>query len=220
MSDNIAHDLKSPVTRIRGMAEVNLTTEATFDEYKNMAASVVEDCDRLLNMINTMLVISKTEAGVGDLKFENVDLSGLVREACELYEPMAEDKQISFRCRVTDQAHINGDIPMIQRMISNLLDNAIKYTSSGGNVEITVQKINDGVVSIEVRDTGIGIEEKDLPHIFDRFYRADPSRSESGIGLGLSLAKTVAVAHGGQIDVKSRQGEGSTFKVTFPKLRP
>ncbi len=105
---------------------------------------------------------------------------------------------------------------MIQRMIANLLDNAIKYTPAGGSVEVTVNTGNNDAVTIAVKDTGIGISEKEMPRIFERFYRCDPSRSESGIGLGLSFARAIARAHGGDISVFSKPGQGSTFTVTFP----
>ena len=133
MSDNIAHDLRSPITRIRGIAEVTLTTGKSLSEYEGMAASTIEECDRLLDMINTMLMISKTESGVDKFSREEIDLTGLVRQACELFEPTAEDKGVTseLRCARSESILI-GDTPMIQRMLSNLLDNAIKYTPSGG----------------------------------------------------------------------------------------
>jgi heavy metal sensor kinase len=216
MSDNIAHDLKSPITRIRGISEVSLTTGASEKEYENMAASTVEECDRLLDIINTMLVISKTEAGVNKLDARELDIGAVVRDACELFQSSAEDKDLRLVCDVAGNFSISGDNRMIQRMIANLLDNAIKYTPAGGSVEVTVNTANHNAVTIAVKDTGIGISEKDIPHIFERFYRCDPSRSEAGIGLGLSFARAIARAHGGDITVFSAPEQGSTFTVTFP----
>jgi heavy metal sensor kinase len=216
MSDNIAHDLKSPITRIRGISEVSLTTGASEKEYENMAASTVEECDRLLDIINTMLVISKTEAGVNKLDARELDIGAVVRDACELFQSSAEDKDLRLVCDVAGKFSISGDNRMIQRMIANLLDNAIKYTPGGGSVEVTVNTGNHDAVIIAVKDTGIGISEKDIPHIFERFYRCDPSRSEAGIGLGLSFARAIARAHGGDITVFSAPEQGSTFTVTFP----
>ena len=216
MSDNIAHDLKSPITRIRGISEVSLTTGASEKEYENMAASTVEECDRLLDMINTMLVISKTEAGVNKLDAKQLDIGAVVRDACELFRSPAEDKDLRLVCDVPGNFNISGDNRMIQRMIANLLDNAIKYTPAGGSVEVTVNTGNNGAVAIAVKDSGSGISENDIPHIFERFYRCDPSRSEAGIGLGLSFARAIARAHGGDISVFSKPGQGSTFTVTFP----
>jgi heavy metal sensor kinase len=217
MSDNMAHDLRSPIARIRGAAEVTLTSGKTLSEYENMAASTIEECDRLLDMINTMLMISKTESGVDQFSSNDVDLSGIVRQACELFEPMAEDKKVAVSCDVTDEIHLSGNMPMLQRMLSNLLDNAIKYTPSGGTVNVTASETSTQAI-VAVQDTGIGISGQDLPRIFERFYRCDLSRSQAGIGLGLSLARAIARAHGGDITVASTPDQGSTFTVTLPKI--
>jgi heavy metal sensor kinase len=217
MSENIAHDLKSPVTRIRGIAEVNLTTEASVDEYEHMAASIIEECDRLLDMINTMLIISRTEAGLSDLRPVEMDMAMLISDACELFHPMAEEKNVTLTCDMPEKCSIRGDLRMLQRMIANILDNAIKYTEGGGAIHLAVKIQDDGPVVISVKDTGVGITEADLPHIFERFYRCDPSRSESGTGLGLSLARTIARAHGGDITVESTPGQGSILTVVLPK---
>jgi heavy metal sensor kinase len=219
MSDNIAHDLKSPITRIRGIAEVTLTGEKSMGEYEGMAASTIEECDRLLDMINTMLMISKTESGVNKLSHEEIDLAGLIREACELFEPTAEDKGVTLGGDVPNKSHLIGDTRMIQRMLSNLLDNAIKYTPSGGSVTVSITE-NETDVLVSVKDTGCGISPSELPRIFERFYRCDQSRSQSGIGLGLSLARAIARAHGGEITATSLLNHGSTFTVTLPKSLP
>jgi heavy metal sensor kinase len=217
ISDNIAHDLKSPITRIRGIAEVTLTNGKSISDYESMAASTIEECDRLLDTINTMLMISKTESGLDKLTRKEIDLPGLVREACELFEPAAEDKRIILSYDVPDKKYVVGDHRMIQRMFSNLLDNAIKYTPSGGAVGVSLSESDGSNIIITVKDTGIGISTEDLPRIFNRFYRCDQSRSKPGIGLGLSLARAIARAHGGDITVTSRLNEGSTFTITLPK---
>ena len=219
MSDNIAHDLRSPITRIRGISEVTLTTAKSLNEYETMAASTIEECDRLLDMINTMLMISKTETGVDKFSREEIDLAGLVQRACELFEPTAEDKGVTLNCDVSDRTRLTGETRMIQRMLSNLLDNAIKYTPSGGSITVSARDDNAHVV-ISVKDTGVGISSSDLPRIFERFYRCDQSRSQAGIGLGLSLARAIARAHGGDITATSTPNQGSTFIVTLPKPEP
>ena len=216
ISDNIAHDLRSPVTRIRGVAEVTLTTGKSLNDYENMAASTIEECDRLLDMINTMLMISKTESGVDKLSHEEINLAALIREACELFKPTAEDKGLSMRCDVPEVSPFIGDTQMIQRMISNLLDNAIKYTPSGGSVAVSINE-NETQVVVSIEDTGCGISPNDLPRIFERFYRCDQSRSQPGIGLGLSLARAIARAHRGNIAATSIPNQESTFTVTLPK---
>jgi heavy metal sensor kinase len=217
MNDNIAHDLRSPITRIRGLAEVTLTTEATPGDYETMAGNTIEECDRLLDMINTMLMISKTEAGVGYLHLETLELAGIVKEACELFGPLAEDSQITLTCHAAGPFTFSGDLKMIQRMISNLMDNAIKYTQAGGEVRVRVAQLKDNpALQITLADTGTGIDARDLPLVFNRFFRCDESRSLPGTGLGLSLARAVARVHGGDIHVTSRNGQGSTFTVTLP----
>jgi heavy metal sensor kinase len=218
MSDNIAHDLKSPITRIRGMSEVTLTTGASLNVYEKMAASTIEECDRLLEMINTMLFISRSEAGVGQLDKREIDLSAVIRDAYNLFETAAEDKGLTIACQADEKFSLYGDMRLIQRMIANLLDNAIKYTPPGGRVNMSILAASDHRIKAEVNDTGIGISAEDLPHIFDRFYRCDPSRSQTGIGLGLSFARTVARAHGGDITVTSAIHHGSTFSVILPSV--
>jgi len=220
MSDNIAHDLKSPITRIRGLSEITLTTGASVPDYENLAASTIEECDRLLDMVNTMLVISKAEAGVSQIEQKEVDLSGVARDACELFYLPAQDKGLNLVCDIKNRHVVIGDIRMIQRMIANLLDNAIKYTPAPGTVEVSVVSTDDQAVVVSVKDSGGGISENDLPHIFERFYRCDKSRSEAGTGLGLSFAQAVARAHGGDISIESTPNQGSTFTVLFPGRQP
>lgn len=220
MSDNIAHDLKSPITRIRGTAEVTLATGTSVSEYQGMTASTIEECYRLLDMINTLLIISKTEAGVYSMDRTTLDVAALARDACDLFQPTAEDSGVTLGCETPKTCAIAGDMRMIQRMLTNLVDNAIKYTPDGGHVTVSVRGDSGGAVVLSVSDTGSGIPEQDLARIFERFYRGDLSRSEPGTGLGLSLARAIARAHGGDITVESRPGEGSTFTVRLPAAPP
>ena len=220
MNDNIAHDLKSPITRIRGIAEVSLTTESTLQEYENMAGNTIEECDRLLDMINTMLIISKTEAGLGSFENKELDIARVIQDACELFLPMADNQGLTLVCDAPARLLINGDIRMIQRMISNLLDNAVKYTPEGGNINVAAHMGSQQSIQISIKDRGIGISTGDMPHIFERFYRCDPSRSRTGTGLGLSFARAIARAHGGDITVRSEPDKGSTFTVVLPKTSP
>ncbi len=218
MSDNIAHDLKSPVTRIRGHAEVTITGKNRMEDYEAMAMGTIEECDMLIDMINTMLFISKTEAGADAIAHDVLDMAQLVQKACELFQPLAEDKNISFQWDLPEPCMIKGDQHLLQRMTANLLDNAFKYTPVSGKVDISVSndKKNKGDIKIRIEDTGTGISPEDLDLIFNRFYRCDQSRSQSGAGLGLSLARAVATAHGGDIKVRSMPGAGSVFTVSIP----
>jgi len=215
MTDNIAHDLKSPITRIRGQAEIALTGGASRAELETMASSAVEECDRLLEMINTMLFISRTDAGVTQPDLKEIDIAAVVRDACGLFQSLAEEKKIALTWDAPEHFELIGDIRLIQRMLANLLDNAIKYTPAGGRVKVELRLNPDRALSIAVRDSGVGISVKDLPQIFERFYRGDPSRSQAGAGLGLSFARAVARAHGGDITVESSP-DGSTFTVSIP----
>jgi heavy metal sensor kinase len=217
MTDNIAHDLKSPITRIRGMAEATLIRSNSPKDFELMSGSIVEECDRLLVMINTMLDISEAEAGVAKLALEEVDMAQVVRDACDLFQPVAEKDQVRIVQRLAENAMISGDKTKIQRAVANLLDNALKYTPQGGKVTASVEREDDQVI-LSVNDTGPGISELDLSHIFDRFFRGDRSRSQPGTGLGLNLTLAIARAHGGDVTVTSVLGQGSTFTMSLPRF--
>ncbi|MGD9006889.1 MAG: ATP-binding protein [Desulfobacteraceae bacterium] len=218
MNDNIAHDLRSPITRIRGLAEVTLTSQQSIDDYQQMAASTIEESDRLLDMINTMLTISRTERELAPDERHPINLGVLIQDACELFQPLAEDKAIELACEIRADGMVMGDRAMLQRLVANLIDNAIKYTDGGGKVEVSLCSRGGSRLLLQVTDSGIGIETEDLTRIFDRFFRGDHSRSQEGAGLGLSLARAIARAHGGDISVHSTAGSGSTFTVDFPAL--
>lgn len=217
ITDNIAHDLRSPITRIRVMAELTLFGKRSVADYEGVIGQVVEECDRLLGMINTMLDISEAEAGIAQLSPTAVDAGEMARDVIDLFGPVAEEKQISMNLRVSGDLCLQADEQKLQRVLSNLLDNAIKYTPSGRSIAVSVYG-TDHAVRIIVRDTGAGIPEPELNHIFDRFYRGEKSRSEPGNGLGLSLARAFVLAHQGSIKVTSIPGEGSEFVVTIPKV--
>ena len=215
MTDNIAHDMKSPLARIRANSELALSSAKTLDEYKTSAADTLEECDRLLQMINTTLDVAEAEVGVTEFAADDVDISSVVKDACELFEPIAEDKDIALSLRREPDCRIRGSTQYLQRMLANLLDNALKYTPARGRIDVEMSS-DEAVVSIVVRDTGIGISEADQRQIYKRFFRCDESRSQPGFGLGLSLARAVARAHGGDIGVSSSPGNGSVFMVTLP----
>jgi signal transduction histidine kinase len=217
VTDNIAHDLKTPITRIRVAAEMELSKTQCDDNIQDLAAGTVEECDNLLQMINTMLMISKEESGISEAVKKSVDMSKIIKEAFELFSPVAEGKGIHLLNQVSDNVVIIGDFYGLQRMIINLLENAVKYTSEGGRVTISLYVEQDNI-RITINDTGIGISEEDIPHIFRRLYRCDRSRSQQGFGLGLSLAIAVAHAHNGDVTATSQLGKGSTFTVTLPRL--
>jgi signal transduction histidine kinase len=216
MTDNLAHDLRSPLARIRACAEMALAGGEAREELESLAINTTEECDRLLEMINITLDIAEAESGAAKLRLTNLDLVSLVRDACELFQTVAEDKQIVIATDLPEQCRLEGDLPRLQRVVANLLDNALKYTPPQGKVTITL--IDEGQrLRLFVEDTGIGIPTQDVSRIFRRFYRCDRSRSEHGNGLGLSLALAFVRALGGDITVTSAVGKGSTFSVALPR---
>ena len=217
INDNVAHDLRSPVTRMRGIAETTLMASGADPEVEAMAGSIIEECDGLLIMINTMLDISEAEAGVSTLNLSDVDLSEIISEACELFQPVAEDKGIRIIQDIEADVSITADKEKIQRLVANLIDNALKYTNDGGTVTFTLKQEKNEVIA-SIKDTGIGISEDDIPKIFNRFYRCDRSRSLQGVGLGLSLARAIVMVHHGTINVSSEPDKGSTFTISLPGI--
>jgi signal transduction histidine kinase len=215
MTDNIAHDLRSPLTRIRGFAEMTLIGQSSTTDFQEMAINTVEECDNLIHMINTMLDIAEAESGIAPKTVEPVKLGPLVDDACALFHGLANKKRIRLQREVPDAAVVLADKGKLQRMITNLLENAIKYTPKKGRVVVSVQMAR-GRAHIRVRDTGIGIAPDEQAKIFQRFYRCDASRSEAGMGLGLSLVKAFAESLGGSLSVKSAPHEGSTFTLRMP----
>jgi len=215
ITDNIAHDLKTPITRIRGFVETTLKRSGSFEEQEAIAIQAMEECDRLVGIVNTMLDISEAEAGAGKFHKEEVDMAEIVRDASDLFLPIAEDKGLRFITSLPDHVFIQGDLRKLQRMVANLLDNALKFTPPEGIIRISIER-NQEMVVISFSDTGIGISPHNLPRIFDRFYQCDQSRSRGGVGLGLSLARAIVRSHGGDITVMSTLGEGSQFTITLP----
>ncbi|UCD35392.1 MAG: HAMP domain-containing protein [Nitrospiraceae bacterium] len=213
VNDNIAHDLRSPISRIRGAAEMCLVSG---NDYKTMAASTIEECDRLIEMINTMLEITEIQSGITELEFREIDAAQIILDACELFRPLAESKKIILTEDIPGRIPFHGDRKKFQRVVSNLMDNAIKYTPHGGTVTVSAAT-DENTIGIAFEDTGPGISEADLPHIFERFYRCDRSRTNDGVGLGLSLARAFTEAMKGRISVTVNKGSGCRFVVTFPR---
>ncbi len=217
VTNNVAHDLRSPLNRIRGQVEMALTSDNGSDEWVETAGGVIEECDRLIGMINDMLEIAETNSGTFAKTMARVDVMAIVSEAFELFQPVAEDEGIKLKIESSPVSMFTmGDLPHLQRTVANLLDNAIKYTPAGGTIRLSVRRNRDEFI-VDVIDSGTGISHEDLPHIFDRFYRGDRSRSTPGHGLGLSLAQAFIRAHGGTIAVKSLPGQGSAFTVHIPR---
>ena len=217
-TNNIAHDLRSPITRIRGLAETTLASNPSNKDLHDMGAETIKECDRLIEMINTMLEIAQIDSGLTPVGNSRIDMVELVKQAVDLFEPVAEDKQQSLEfAHCQPHLWVQGSLNGLQRMAANLLDNAIKFTPVTGKIHVSLAS-RDHCLILQIQDNGIGIEAEKLPHIFERFYRGDESRSVAGNGLGLSLAQATVRSHKGQINVKSIPRQGSTFTVTLPLI--
>jgi signal transduction histidine kinase len=214
--DNVAHDLRTPLARLRGMADLALQPGATAAAGKEALADCVEESERVLNMLNTLMDITEAESGMMKLKREPADICKVVREAVELYEYVAEEKRIQVKAELEGACEANVDPTRMRQVFANLLDNAIKYTPEGGVVTVSVDcEPNDATVRF--RDTGIGIPAEEQAKIWARLYRGDKSRSQRGLGLGLSLVKAVVEAHGGTVEVRSEPERGSEFVVKLKR---
>jgi heavy metal sensor kinase len=216
VSDNIAHDLRTPLTRIKGIMETTVAASPKdVGEYREMCGEVLEECDRMVAIVDTMLEITRTDSGVAAMDLADVDVGELLDKARELFLPLAEAKGLDLKSSgAPDGLTVRADKAKLQRAIANLIDNAVKYTPEGGSVEIGARS-SDGRVEIFVADTGTGVPPKERKNVFKRFYRCDSSRSLPGNGLGLSLARAIARAHSGDIRLESGDGE-SVFTIELP----
>jgi signal transduction histidine kinase len=213
--DNVAHELRTPIMRIRGAAELALRSEGDPEIVRQAVGECLEELDQLLAMLNTLMDISEAETGALKLRVEPVDLSALIAEVVELYQFVAQDKGLTLSTNVATELRVMADRGRIRRVLANLLDNAIKYTPEDGHVEITIAE-DDGSAVVRVKDTGIGIPTDELPRIWDRLYRGAGGRTRPGLGLGLSLVRAIVNAHGGRIAATSAPGVGTEFTIVLP----
>lgn len=213
--DNVAHDLRTPMARLRAGAETALRSAQNVDVYREALADCIDESDQILKMLNTLMDISEAETGIMKLDLKVFDLTTLIEETVDVYDTLAKEKDLTIQRRIPSNLCLRADPNRVRQVIGNLLDNAIKYTPAGGKVELNAH-IDGKDTVITVKDTGIGIPAEDLPRIWDRLFREDQSRSLSGLGLGLSLVKAVVEAHGGKVEVTSEPTRGSVFTICIP----
>jgi len=217
-SADASHELRTPLTVLQGELEAIAQKGQNLPEdVRDTIGSALEETQRLSKIVENLLAISRLEAGEARVEPVRLDFAELARTTADQMKLLAEEKRISLTSDGTDPVEVEADPSRLKQVVVNLLDNAIKYTHQGGNVSVSVMRRDDHAV-LEVADSGLGISANDLPHIFDRFYRADKARSRQmgGTGLGLSIVRSICLAHGGQVTVKSTEGRGSLFRVELP----
>lgn len=216
-TDTLAHDLRTPLSGIRGKVEMVLRSRDDPSEHKVALYQIMEQLDRLFALFDTILDVAEAEAGALALRSETIWLESLVNDTVQTFGPVAEDRGIQLEAKVAPNLVVEGDKGRLGQVLFNLTDNALKYTPSGGSVRLIAERGDSPKeIILSVTDTGMGVSEKDLPHIFERYYRGDKSRSGDGAGLGLPLVNGIVKAHGGHMTVESRPGEGTAFRVFLP----
>ena len=214
---SISHELRTPLAVLRGEAEVALMQADSQEQYRRVLSSQLEEFEKLSRMINQLLTLARAESGDVAIAHESVNISSMTRSLAEQLEPVAASKDVTLSWNCDSDVILRGDASWIERIILNLADNAIKFTRPGGHVSMTVSRNGNSAI-LEVADDGIGIVPEAVPHIFERFYRADPSRANraDGAGLGLSLVKWAVDQHHGSVQVDSTPGRGTRFVVKIP----
>jgi two-component system OmpR family sensor kinase len=214
-----SHELRTPISSMRGEAELLLSKPRPIQEYQGVLANHIEKLDFIMRMINDLILLSKFDSNEAGLEMVQVKLNDLLVNLWELFRVLGDQKGVKFTLEDIEEANVLGDRTRLQQLFTNLIDNAIKFTPSGGHVDLSLKR--DGVFArVFVRDTGIGIPEEELEGIFERFYRVDKSRAREsgGTGLGLSICQWIAKAHHGKIEVKTELGKGAEFIVSLPLL--
>ena len=216
-SSDASHELRTPLTVLKGQNELILSKQRKPEEYQEVISSNLEEINYMSKVLEDLFVLSKSDENQVNLDYKPVDLRALVEEVCKHAEILAEEKNIKIIIAFLEPIEIKGDEVRLRQMVWNVLQNGIKYTQQGGELKISLQNEDDFAL-LAIQDTGIGIPEDDLPLIFNRFYRVDKARTrdEGGSGLGLSICRQIAEAHKGKIEVESKLGVGTRFKIRLP----
>ena len=212
-SADLAHELRTPIGNMLGEAQVALTRERSPKQYREVIESAAAECERLSAIIDNLLFLARADAAEQQVNRSTFNGRAALDKVASFYQALAEDRHIAISC--SGGADVSADPILFNRAISNLVDNALRFTSDGGEIRISIGA-SEGGTEVSVCDSGAGIPPEHLPHVFDRFYRGDKSRSSAGTGLGLSLVKSIVDLHGGSVSIDSQPNRGTAVILTFP----
>ncbi len=217
--DAVAHDLRTPLTRLRGNAELALKGEGNEQVYREALSDTIEEADTIMRLLNTLMDISEAQSGALSLNLEYVDAAGVLRDSADVYEYVADAKGVRIEVGDHNGISLYADPIRLRQVLANLIDNAIKYSTAGGAVEVSCLAVGAGVM-FRVKDNGPGISPEDMPRIWNRLYRGAESRNKPGLGLGLSLVKAIVEAHRGTVELFSTPGQGTEVRFVLPSEPP
>jgi len=213
-SADLAHELRTPIANMLGEAQVALSRDRSAAEYRETIESTIGECERLSGIVDNLLFVARADAATEPVERIRFDARAAVEKIAAFYETIAEDRHVAINC--SGQGQISADPALFERAVGNLVDNALRFTPENGSIQIALaERTND--FEVAVSDNGSGVAPEHLPRVFDRFYRAEPSRGSDGAGLGLALVKSIVDLHGGTARIQSEVGRGTTVRITFPK---
>jgi signal transduction histidine kinase len=218
-SADVAHEIRTPLAVIRAELENAFQMPGLAPEFRETVTSALEEAERLSRIVEQLLEMSRLEAGEELIEISRFDFAEMTKTTVDQMKLLAEEKKLKLLFEGNEPVEIDGDCLRLKQIIVNLVDNAIKYTAPGGSVSVSTFPL-DGMAILEVADSGVGIPAEALPQVFERFYRVDKSRSRQlgGTGLGLAIVKSICTAYGGNVTVKSAQGQGAVFRVELPRV--
>ena len=212
-SADLAHELRTPITNMMGEAQVALTRDRTAGEYRETIESTITECERLSRIVDNLLFVARADAAREPIARKRFDARKAVEKIAAFYQTIADDRHVTISCNGEGQIYADPDL--FERAVGNLIDNALRFTPENGSIQITLSQ-HDADFEVAISDNGCGIGSEHLPRVFDRFYRAESSRSSDGAGLGLALVKSIMDLHGGSAKIESEIGRGTTVTLSFP----